>query len=70
MIFERNNIYLSAKQNKANPPTSFFSTNILGNMPVLVQEFLNNDGIINIKIITNNASIVPLMKDVIDHILN
>jgi hypothetical protein len=69
MIFERNNIYLSAKQNKANPPTSFFSTNILGNMPVLVQEFLNN-GIINIKIITNNASIVPLMKDVIDHILN
>ena len=69
MIFERNNIYLSAKQNKANPPTSFFSSNILGNMPVLVQEFLNN-GVINIKIITNNASIVPLMKDVIDHILN
>ena len=69
MLFERNNILLSAKQNKANPPTAFYSSNILGNMPVLVQEFLNN-GIINIKIITNNPSIAPLMKEVIDYILN
>ena len=69
MLFERNNILLSAKQNKANPPTTFYSSNILGNMPVLVQEFLGN-GIINIKIITNNPSIAPLMKEVIDHILN
>ena len=69
MLFEKNNILLSAKQNKANPPTAFYSSNILGNMPVLVQEFLNN-GIINIKIITNNPSIAPLMKEVIDYILN
>ena len=69
MIFERNNILLSAKQNKANPPTSFYSANILGNMPILVQEYLQN-GIVNIKIITNNASVVPLIKEVIDHILN
>ena len=69
MLFERNNILLSARQNKANPPTAFYSTNILGNMPVLIQEFLNN-GALNIKIITNNASITPLMKEVIDHILN
>ena len=68
-LFEKNNILLSARQNKANPPTAFYSTNILGNMPVLVQEYLNN-GIINIKIITNNGSMVPLMKEVIDHILN
>ena len=61
MIFERNNILLSAKQNKANPPTSFYSANILGNMPILVQEYLQN-GIVNIKIITNNASVVPLIK--------
>ena len=69
MIFEKNNIVLSAKQNKANPPTTFYSSNILGNSPVLVQEFLNN-GVTNIKIITNNASFVPLMKEVIDHILS
>ena len=68
-IFERNNIFLSARQNKANPPSSFYSANILGNMPILLQEFLNN-GIVNIKIITNTASIVPLMKDVIDSLLN
>ena len=68
-IFERNNILLSARQNKANPPTAFYSSNILGNMPVLIQEYINN-GIINIKVITNNASISPLMKDVIDLLLN
>jgi hypothetical protein len=38
-------------------------------MPILVQEYLQN-WIVNIKIITNNASIVPLIKEVIDHILN
>jgi hypothetical protein len=38
-------------------------------MPVLIQEFLNN-WIVNIKIITNTASIVPLMKDVVDSLLN
>ena len=69
MIFERNNILLSARQNKANPPSSFYSSNILGNMPILIQEFLNN-GIVNIKIMTNTASIVPLMKDVVDSLLN
>ena len=69
IIFERNNILLSARQNKANPPSSFYSTNILGNMPVLIQEFLNN-GIVHIKIIANTASIVPLMKDVVDSLLN
>ena len=68
-IFERNNIFLSARQNKANPPSSFYSANILGNMPILLQEFINN-GIVNIKIITNTTSIVPLMKDVIDSLLN
>ena len=69
MIFERNNIMLSAKQNKGNVPTSFYSANILGNMPVLIQELMNN-GVANIKIISNNAHIVPLIKEVIDHILN
>ena len=58
MLFERNNILLSAKQNKANPPTAFYSSNILGNMPVLVQEFLNN-GIINI---TTGWNIIPISQ--------
>ena len=46
-------------------------------MPILIQEYLNNGVInlskglkINIKVITNNASIAPLMKDVIDLLLN
>ena len=69
MIFERNNIFLSARQNKANPPSSFYSMNILGNMPILMQEFLNN-GIINIKVFASTASIVPLVKDVLDSLLN
>ena len=68
-IFEKNNIFLCARQNKANPPSSFYSANILGNMPVIIQEFLNN-GIVNIKIFTNTASIVPLIKDVVDSLLN
>ena len=66
MLFERNNIMLSAKQKN----NSFYSTNILGNMPVLIQENLNHDRIANIKIISNNQSMVPLIKEVIDHILN
>ena len=65
MVFEKNNIFLSATQNNA----SFYSANILGNMPIIIQEFINN-GTANIKIITNNATIVPLMKDVIDSLLN
>ena len=69
MLFEKNNIMLSAKQKQANPPMSFFSSNILGNLPFLVQEYLNN-GIVNIKIISNKDCIVPLVKEVIDHILN
>lgn len=69
MLLERNNILLSAKQNRAKEPTAFYSANILGNMPFLIQEYLSS-GVVNIKIITNNASMVPLIKEVVDHILN
>ena len=36
---------------------------------LLMQEFLNN-GIINIKVFASTASIVPLVKDVLDSLLN
>ena len=69
MIFERNNIMLTAKQNKGNVPTSFYSATVLGRMPFLIQELMNN-GEVNIQIISNNAHIIPLIKEVIDLILN
>ena len=59
------NILFSAKnQNKI-----YFSANILGSMPFLVEMFIDN-GITNIRIIANNASVVPLIKESIDYVLN
>ena len=59
------NILFSAKnQNKI-----YFSTNILGSMPFLVEMFIDN-GITNIRIIANNPSVVPLIKESIDYALN
>ena len=68
-IFEKHNILFSARQNKANPPLSYYSTNILGNMPFLIESYLNNNAI-NIKIIANNDKVVSLIKGAIDLILN
>ena len=67
-LFEKSNIVLSARQNKANPPTAYFSANICGGIPVLIEVYLKN-GIINIKIIANHEAIVPLVKEAIDNIL-
>lgn len=68
-LLENNNIFFVARQNKANPPASFYSANILGSMIFLVESFLSN-GIINIKIIANNKDVIPLIKNAIDSILN
>ena len=68
-IFEKKNILFSARQNKANPPPSYYSGNILGSMPFLIESCLNNDSI-NIKIIANNEKVAPLIKRAIDSILN
>ena len=67
-LFEKKNLLFSAKQSKVNPPLSFFSSNVLGNMPFLIESYIKNG--VNIKIITNNANINPLIKDAIDSILN
>ncbi len=68
-IFEKKNILFSARQNKANPPPSYYSGNILGSMPFIIESCLNNDSI-NIKIIANNEKVAPLIKRAIDSILN
>ena len=68
-LLENNNIFFVARQNKANPPASFYSANILGSMIFLVESFLSN-GVINIKIIANNKDVIPLIKNAIDSILN
>ena len=68
-ILEKKNILFTARQGKANPPATFYSSNILGKMPFLIESCLNNN-IINIKIIANNAKIIPLLKGAIDSILN
>ena len=68
-IFERNNIVLSARQNKANPPTVYFSANIGNAIPLLVECWIKDNGL-NIKVIANHEAIVPLVKEVLDKILN
>ena len=67
-LFEKNNIVLSARQNKANPPTAYFSANICGGIPILIEVFMKN-GVITVKIIANHEAIVPLVKEAIDNIL-
>ena len=68
-ILEKKNILFTARQGKANPPATFYSSNILGKMPFLIESFLNNN-IINIKIIANNPKVIPLIKGALDSILN
>ena len=67
-ILEKNNIVLSARQNKANPPTVYFSANICNAIPILIECWLK--GGLNIKIIAHHEAIVPLVKEVLDKILN
>ena len=67
-IFGKKNIFFSARQSKATPPASFYSANIMGNMPFLIEAFLQ-DNMINIRIIANNEIIIPLIKEAIDSIL-
>ncbi len=68
-LLEKKNLFFTARQNKANPPLTYYSGNILGHMPFLLESFLK-DNIINIKIIANNNKIIPLIKAAVDSILN
>ena len=58
------NIFFSARQETK----SYFSANILGSMAFLLEVYIEN-GMGNIKIIANNASVVPLIKESIDSVL-
>ena len=66
---EKINIVFCAKQGKENPPKSYFSANILGSMPFLLETFVEN-GEVNIRIIANNPSIIDIIKESIDSVLN
>ncbi len=66
---EKINILFSASQGKENPPKSFYSASILGSMPFLLEVFIDN-GVTNIKIIANNPSVVELIKESVDSVLN
>ena len=68
-LFEKKNIYFSAKQNNVNPPISFYSGNILGGMSFLIEAYLK-DGTIHIKLVVNNSKIIPVLKETIDIILS
>ena len=61
---EKINILFSARQGTK----SYFSANILGSMNFLLEVFIDN-GVGNIKIIANNPSVVPLIKESIDSVL-
>ena len=58
------NIHFSARQGTK----SYFSANILGSMAFLLEVYIDN-GVGNIKIIANNQSVVPLIKESIDSVL-
>ncbi len=68
-IFEKKNIIFSAKQTKINPPVTYYSANILGKMPFLIESFINKNNELNLKIIANNTNVIPLIKGAIDSIL-
>lgn len=70
--FEKNNIYLVAKQNKTDPPTTFYSCNVLSNLPVIIECYCPRQSppTLKVKIIGSAAPIIPLVKDVIDKILS
>ncbi|MCQ2817974.1 MAG: hypothetical protein MJ252_11975 [archaeon] len=64
---EKNNIAFSAKQNKANPPLMYFSANIAGGIPFLIEAYIK-DGKAGGRVLANHESIVPLVKIVLDKI--
>ena len=67
-LFSKNIIALRPRQNKSNPPTTYFSTNICGAIQLLIKKFMNQ-GILNVKVIVNHEAIVPLVKETLDKII-
>ena len=70
--FEKNNIYLVAKQNKTDPPTTFYSCNVLNNLSVIIECYCpkQTPPVMKVKIIGSAGPIIPLIKEVVDNILS
>lgn len=66
-IFEKNNIFQVAKNNKANPPLTYYSCSVSNVINCIVQASVSNG--VNLKVISNVGAIVPLVRDVIETIL-
>lgn len=68
--FEKNNVYLVAKQNKFDPPLLYYSCNISGVLPVIVEcSFLKGQNTLKVRIISGIECITQLAKEIIDMIL-
>jgi len=67
--FEKNNIYLIAKQTKYDPPLIYYSLSISSKINAVLECSLNK-GYIKVKIITSLECICGLIKEAIDLILS
>jgi uncharacterized membrane-anchored protein YhcB (DUF1043 family) len=68
--FEKNNVYLVAKQNKFDPPLLYYSCNISGVIPVIVEcSFLKGQNTLKVRIISGIECITQLVKEIMDMIL-
>jgi hypothetical protein len=69
--FEKNNIFLVAKQNKFDPPLLYYSLNVSGVLPAILEcSFLKGQNSLKTRIISNIECISSLIKEVTDHIIN
>jgi hypothetical protein len=69
-IFERNNIFLVAKQNKFDPPMMYYSLNISGVIPVIIEcSFLKDQKSLKTKVISAIECITKLTRNSLDLIL-
>jgi len=74
MLFKRNNIFMVAKNNKMDPPTTYFSCSIANVLNVVLEVSFVKDvnlgrTMLNIRIIANMEPIVSLIKECINVIV-
>jgi hypothetical protein len=70
-IFERNNIFLVAKQNKYDPPLLYYSLNVSGVLPAILEcSFLKGQNSLKTRIISGIECITSLIKEISDNTIN
>lgn len=69
--FEKNNIFMVAKQSKANPPLIYYSFNVAGVFYVVLEcSFLKQaQSAIKIRILPTVENIIPLVQETVDALL-